>query len=200
MEKCIKSMQDAVHGVLLHSCMLPDDTRHQFWSDAWCTYKQDPNTFQNKHHHLHSVFYSELKPLFERLSARDLLFRCLHGQTQNQNESLNSVVWTRAPKSKFRGPKTVELAAISAVLEFNNGASAKYEVMEMANIPAGTHTMAGCIARDTKRIFHSKYKSQQTTQKCWEKQRQAVLEKESQAVDKDSYSTAAYNDLDPLLS
>ena len=51
----------------------------------------------------------------------NFLERCTLGATQNQNESFNNVVWLRASKTQFLGLPTVELAASTAVLDFNEG-------------------------------------------------------------------------------
>jgi hypothetical protein len=40
-----------------------------------------------------------IKPLFGDLASVNLLKGCLHGKTPNPNESLNSVIWTRIPKT-----------------------------------------------------------------------------------------------------
>ena len=86
-----------------------------------------------------------LKPVFERLSNESLLSHCLPGFSQNNNESINSLVWARAPKHKYYGPIKVEMAVIGAVLQFNEGASGKHLVMAKAGIswgeqmPRGSH-------------------------------------------------------------
>ena len=88
------------------------------------------------------------------------MLRCLPGYSQNVNESLNSLVWNRAPKHRFKGPKSVEMAAMSAVLQFNSGASSRHQVMEAAGIPAGVFTSQGSAKKDKTRIFHSAKKAQ----------------------------------------
>ncbi|CAB4002415.1 Hypothetical predicted protein [Paramuricea clavata] len=56
----------------------------------------------------------------------------------NVNESLNSsLVWNHAPKHRFKGPRVIEIAAMSAVLAFNCGAASRQDVMKAANIPGG---------------------------------------------------------------
>ena len=55
------------------------------------------------------------------LANRELLERCTLGATQNQNKSFNNVIWLRAGKTQFLGLPTVELAASTAVLDFNEG-------------------------------------------------------------------------------
>ena len=62
-----------------------------------------------------------MKPTFDRLSDDKLLKRCLSGFTQNQNESINSVLWSRCPKSKFCGVVKVKLAVAETVCQFNTG-------------------------------------------------------------------------------
>ena len=57
------------------------------------------------------------------LSKPELLQKCLHDKTQNNNECLNGVVWRRLPKDVFIGRKTLELGISSAVRNFNDGAT-----------------------------------------------------------------------------
>ena len=40
----------------------------------------------------------KLKPIYQVLSHEDLLSKCLHGLTQNENESFNATIWVRVPK------------------------------------------------------------------------------------------------------
>lgn len=62
---------------------------------------------------------AEIKKLFDRLRDDTLLSKCLHGKTQNVNESLNGIIWTRCPKRVYVTKKTLEICVSSAVLEFN---------------------------------------------------------------------------------
>ena len=43
----------------------------------------------------------KLKPIYEKLPKPELIDKCLHGLTQNECESLNSLVWQRCPKAIF---------------------------------------------------------------------------------------------------
>ena len=43
----------------------------------------------------------KIKHVFMDLSSDDLLKKCLHGRTQNDNEVLNQVVWNKCPKNIF---------------------------------------------------------------------------------------------------
>ncbi|GFY05502.1 uncharacterized protein TNCV_218841 [Trichonephila clavipes] len=42
-----------------------------------------------------------MRPVFRDLANPELLKKCLHGGTQNPNESVNNVIWSRVPKKTF---------------------------------------------------------------------------------------------------
>ena len=43
----------------------------------------------------------KIRPVFENFTKDDELQKCLHGKTQNVNESFNGKIWNRMPKTKF---------------------------------------------------------------------------------------------------
>ncbi|GFU79950.1 uncharacterized protein TNCV_578301 [Trichonephila clavipes] len=60
---------------------------------AWETY-----------HHKNSLpvdVVEAMRPVFRDLANPELLKKCLHGGTQNPNESVNNVIWSRVPKKTF---------------------------------------------------------------------------------------------------
>ncbi|GIY99578.1 uncharacterized protein CEXT_71661 [Caerostris extrusa] len=57
----------------------------------------------------------------DELCSRDLLQKCLHGKTQNANESFNGTLWRRGPKEVFAWLKTVKIGAYDAAIQFNEG-------------------------------------------------------------------------------
>jgi hypothetical protein len=65
-----------------------------------------------------------IKPIFLRLSSNELLSKCLDGKTQNQNESINGMIWKRIPKNIFVRFDVQELGVYDAVAHFNIGAEA----------------------------------------------------------------------------
>ena len=93
---------------------------------------------------LPSVFRQKLLPIFKRLSRSDLLSRCLRGLTQNQNESLNNVLWMKCPKRVFFGKRKLETATTAAVMYWNKGAAACSNVLERFGIQdPGISTLRG---------------------------------------------------------
>ena len=133
-------------AALIHHCSENDDAedRHKFCpqsNDTWCKYQLDKvnNTSKYKKSiNIPNAISELIKPIFswKDLGSDKLLGRCLDGETQNVNESLNNVIWTRAPKSVYVGKNIIEIAVASAVLSFNDGAFGIIEVFK--NLKLGT--------------------------------------------------------------
>ena len=200
-KKQIGKMQNAIMAVLYHSCDIKTERRHKFCpvgEVSWCSYKRK-KTLLKKDHHLDAVSLDVLKPKFKRLSDYSLLLRCLPGFSQNANESINSLVWNRCPKHKFRGPHAVEMSAMSAVLQFNDGASAKHDVMMEAQIPSGKLAEEASLKKDAVRIEKSKRKVKELEKNRRRKIRQAKLqERLLEEKDGPSYAAGRFNEANPL--
>ncbi|KAI0232739.1 hypothetical protein LSAT2_016950 [Lamellibrachia satsuma] len=101
----------AVWAIFFHSLSTLDDPHHSFCSDTWCYWQQaqvegvDPAV--------------KVKQVKHDTTAQ----RC-QPQTSNVNESLHATVWKRAPKSKYCGKKTTEIAVALAVMQYSKGAGA----------------------------------------------------------------------------
>ncbi len=70
-----------------------------------------------------------IKPTYARISDDDLLNKCLDGKTQNQNESLNGMIWNRLPKTVFVGADVLNFGAYDAVAHFNIGNKAAENIL-----------------------------------------------------------------------
>ncbi|CAB3996136.1 Hypothetical predicted protein [Paramuricea clavata] len=192
-------------GVLYHSVKIVDEKkRHQYCPDgegSWCSFKRDKavgtNTpFLDKSHHLDPVFLEFLIPLFDRLSEKKLLKRCLPGLSQNANESVNSLVWNRCPKHRNRGIKYVETAAASAIMQFNIGAAGRHGVMKELEISGGYYTKAGSGKKNKKRVKQANARAQKKFKEARQKIRQAKLVEEARlkALEGVTYQSAAFNE------
>ena len=81
----------------------PLDQQHAFCpKDCWCRYWSNRAEY-NETKRSPPVFKDELRPIFKSLTDDALLDRCLMGLTQNKNECINSVLWSKCPKIKFVG-------------------------------------------------------------------------------------------------
>ena len=88
-----------------------------------------------------------------------MLKKCLHGLTQNQNESFNSMIWERIPKTHYVGLTQLELGVYDAVANFNIGRKASILIYEQMKIVPGKHTLAGVKKLNNKRLKMSRYDS-----------------------------------------
>ena len=96
-------------------------------------------------------------PSFEALSEERLLFKCLQGGTQNQNEAINGLIWQRATKETYSSMPTVDDGSASVLT---------YVLKELDIIP-GRHSKTACAKLESDRIRHSRRKN--TTEKLEER-------------------------------
>ena len=61
-----------------------------------------------------------IKAILQDLLKEEFLSKCLHVQTQNTNEALNAIIWSRCAKNAFLGRRTLEIEVNSAILNFND--------------------------------------------------------------------------------
>ena len=93
-------MQAAVRASLFHVASSKSNNWHYphcpTGKDSWCKYNSDiaNNTKTYKPGPgLPLDIVMKLKPIYMELSSDDMLVKCLHGKTQNQNESFNAMIW-----------------------------------------------------------------------------------------------------------
>ena len=91
-------------------------------SDSWCRFKQDKANQTSNYMFLDII--KLIKPIFLRLGSNELLSKCLDGKTQNQNKSINGMIWKRIPKNIFVRFDVLEFGIYDAVAHFNIGAEA----------------------------------------------------------------------------
>ena len=122
------AMKKAILATLFHNSDIADEVvRHQFcprFADSWCLWQSDKITKESRYKKRLSLplpIKALLQPIFMDLSKDDLLSKCLHGKTQNNNESINNVIWKKCPKTTYVSRKHLEIAVNSAVIEFNDG-------------------------------------------------------------------------------
>ena len=64
-------------------------------ADSWSNYQSDKlnntNTYKEKPG-IPTIIRETIRPVFISLSDEKLLSKCLHGKTQNNNESLNGLI------------------------------------------------------------------------------------------------------------
>ena len=137
-------MKKSIFAVLFHRSENKDtEDRHKFCprsADNWCKYQSNKvigeSTYKEKVS-LPLVVKDALKPIFINLSNDNLFAKCVHGLTQNVNETLHVVLWSKCPKELYNARPIVEIAASSAMINFNEGARGIEQVMKRLGIAPG---------------------------------------------------------------
>ena len=195
-------MKWSVVAVLFHSSDISnEDERHKYCPRTasscckWWSDKDNGERRYKKNMNLPLAIMEELKPIFKDLSNDDLLLKCLHGQTQNENECLNAFVWRKCPKDVYVSRRIVELGSCSAVIEFNDGKSGKLQVLRTLGMVTGIFTCNGCRRMDHRRISSSVRKSTDKSKKR-RKQLRAIrkgyADKEREQEGCEAYASGKY--------
>lgn len=93
-----------------------------------------------------------IKPIFNDLSHPKLLQRCLGGKTQNNNESLNSLIWKLCPKTLGTGKRIAEIATNEAIILFNDGNVGKIKLMQELGLNVGNYAQDCFRKLDEERV------------------------------------------------
>ena len=169
--KSVEETRKAVGAVLFHCSEAASiDSRHQFCpksSSSWCKFQVDKVT--NTHSYIDKPglpipLRKKLEPILE-LNSPDLLKKCLHGNTQNNNESLNGVIWKRCPKDIFVSRLVLEMGVSSAIINFNQGISGILNVLNGCNIESGSYTEHFVDESDHEKVDRQNRKSSEITKK-----------------------------------
>ena len=90
---------------------------------------------------------NEIKPVFQDLSDIKMLEKCLHGMTQNCNESFDQLIWNRCPKKHIYFKKIVEMAMNSEIINYNDEFLSINHVFESLGFPAGRYFFSMLIKK-----------------------------------------------------
>ena len=116
----VYELKKAIGAVLYHYSEAKDSETRDV--NTWCKYWQSQNngTRYEEKKGVPETIKVLLRLIFDNLAKDELLAKCLHGKTQNNNEALNSLVWKLVPKDVFDGRYIVEMGVSSAVIHFND--------------------------------------------------------------------------------
>ena len=113
-------------GAVLYNCtdFRNQDYKHSMCpndENSWYKYQLDKINGTQKYKNTINIpvnIFHIIKPIFQDLSKEEFLSKCSHGQTQNTNKALNTIIWTRCLKNIFVGRRTLELRINSVILNF----------------------------------------------------------------------------------
>ena len=198
----VNSMRKAIGAVLFHcSDIQVEHERHKFCptgSDSWCKWQSDKvtgKTTYKKKINLPSAIKELLQPIFQDLSSAELLSKCLHGLTQNPNESLNNIIWKKCPKGIFVNRTVLEISVSSAIIDFNDGKIGLCKVTENLGLLPGHCMLQQCHSLDIKRIRNSEIKTSEKSKKRRKRLRairKGYIDKEKEEEGKDSYNSGSF--------
>ncbi|GFV08852.1 uncharacterized protein TNCV_3820951 [Trichonephila clavipes] len=102
----VKDMQQAIWAIFLHKLSSDEKPQHGFCpsdTDTWCKFKK-AELLGETYHHKNSLpvdVVEAMRPVFRDLANPELLKKGVLGGTQNPNECVNNVIWSRVPKKTF---------------------------------------------------------------------------------------------------
>lgn len=158
----INQMKKATHAALFHVASSSNNNYHTHCppgKDSWCQYQVSKvdNTVNHKPGPgLPLDVIKHIKPIFQELSDDDLLRKCLHGQTQNRNESFNAMIWRRVPKDTYVGFNQFEAGVCDAISHFNVGNIATISTFKELGMEPGAYTVAGCSGGNVERVRNAR--------------------------------------------
>ena len=198
----IENMKRSIIAVLYHNSDIANEgERHKYCpraQNSWCKWWLDVLNGTKKYKrnvNLPLAIKRELEPIFYDLCKDELLKKCLHGQTQNENESLNSVIWKKSPKTVFVSKKVLEIAVCSAVIEFNDGCCGIVKVLNDLGLSNGYFTNKFVLEADKQRVQSMRKKSSEKgkiRRKKLRSMRKGFLDKEKEHEKSESYLSGAF--------
>jgi hypothetical protein len=171
----VGDLQGMINGIcasLFHVASSSKESYHSAYCPAgensWCKFQQDKalgtHTYKPGCGFPLTVL-KHVKPIFNELSQDTLLKKCLHGKTQNQNESFNALIWERLPKSRYVSLTQLKFGSYDAVGHFNIGMKSSIMIYEKMQMVPGRYTTKQCANLNQKRLSCSTYKSSEPVRK-----------------------------------
>lgn len=195
----LEAMKREVWAEYFHLCSSNENPQHGLCpkgDTSWCKYQKAMaaglNYNHTEHFHLPDIIMREIKSIFRDLAKPDLLRKCLHGKTQNPNESLNNVIWSRLPKINFVGLNTLCLGVYDAVASFNEGNIAKCQVLKSLGMEPGLNCVSAMKDLDKARIRKGDRESAEIQKKARQSKRLMKRRLEEDMEDNDCASGPSY--------
>ena len=158
--------------------------------DSWCFFQQalarhqvPPSHDKLIHTPLNRAKLQEhLEPIYKRMTEDHLLSRCLSGKTQNANEALHSLIWSRCSKENFASRRRVQFAVFTAIREFNSGPIAAQDTASFFGFCKGNDMQRLGASRQSKRERNGQKYLRDKVSKRREKVRAATLKRQEELM------------------
>lgn len=176
-------MKQATSASLFHCSSNDEAPRHglcPLGPESWCGFNRQKALGGGRYKHkggLSDGVLNQVKPVYADLCKEELLSKCLHGKTQNANESFNSMIWQRVPKDVHVGLPVLLFGLYDAVCHFNNGSRSTADILREAGIEPGHHTLLACRTSDRYRVKKAQRHSTDEEKQLRKKRRAATKAK-----------------------
>ena len=144
----LRAMKKAIWAIFEHRNRQHDNC------GQWCPSKKVNGGDPNKNS-LPPYVMEAIRPVFETLTDDSLLQKCLHGGTQNSNESFHHLIWEGCPKTTFCGRERLELAVADATVVYNCGEVKRVDIFRQLNIQPGYYAMQCFKDLDGSRVLRA---------------------------------------------
>ncbi|XP_044594846.1 uncharacterized protein LOC123272208 [Cotesia glomerata] len=169
----VEDMKREIWATYLHKISTDKNPQHMNCPpepDSWCKWQKaaaegTEDDFHHENPPLTDKVLKVMKPIYECLSDDSLLERCLGSETQNNNESLNSLIWTFAPKHVHAESQTIEIANCLTVCIFNEGFYPILQIMSLMGIKIGLESYGFAVRRNAARIERSEVRASDASKK-----------------------------------
>lgn len=158
----VEGMEKAIWATFYHRGSTDENPQHQNCPpgrSSWCGWQRAAAEGEEKDFK-HKPGFSEevlraIKPIYDDLTKKNLLEKCVGAHTQNNNESFHALVWKIAPKTTFCGYETLQTAVAISVCVFNEGCDALMCIMKELGLTVGKYCQAEMQDRNEARIRQS---------------------------------------------
>ncbi|GFU43177.1 uncharacterized protein TNCV_3775491 [Trichonephila clavipes] len=141
---CLSDMRKAVWAVYFHIRSSDEEPLHKFCPvgpNSWWKYQNQVvegrvETFRHSNK-LPVAVMDAIKHVFNDLSQPKLLQKCLGGKTQNNNESINLLIWKLCTKTLGCGRKIVDISTNEAIVIFNDDNQGRRKIMHSLGLTVG---------------------------------------------------------------
>ena len=111
-----------IWAALMYRVSTNETPQHQFFQegkDSWCGWQRHAAGFEepnSRHDSIPPAVFKVVKPVWARLSAKDLLQKCTRQATQNTNESFNGMQHGTCAPDKGMQQGKVETAVTLSIM------------------------------------------------------------------------------------
>ena len=134
------------------------------------------------------VVRKAILPIYKSLCKAEMLEKCLHGNTQNANESFNGMIWNRVPKATHVGLDVLSVGVYDAIAHFNIGEKAALDIMELLKVDPGFHMTKSCRTVNVQRKRSSTYRMSEPQRKRRKILRHSKTKQQDKNIEKEGTS------------